>query len=226
MMEKFFVIIIFVFAGSLCAQKNKIPLTVYSPIENSSIFIDDNFAGSDSAKLFLEGGSYSLLIKENSRGWNAVRFRDSIYLQDASSPVVIDYGAIHPMELVSSAEVFSLMNAGLEKDKSLSSLRNFRNFGSTYEYNAPVKLNFETSKEKRFIETLTFKLLISSAIALGAASAYFKIKADGKYDKYQRNFDRSYLDETEKYDLYSGIAFGALQINFGALLYNFLKARN
>ena len=224
-MKYIIAITMLVIVHSIPAQEKKSNLIIHSPIENSSVFIDGKFAGTDSAKLFLERGNYLLMIKENGRGWNSVLFRDSIFMRGGSEQIVINYGAVDLAEVASSAGVFSLMNAGSEKSKSVSSIRNLADLSATYDYNKPVKLNFETAKEKRFIESTTFKLLIGSAISLGAAAAYFKIKADDNYDKYQSNLDRSFLDETEKYDLYSGIAFGALQVNFGALLYHFLKER-
>ena len=222
-MKKIAIIFLIFVTQIIFPQEEKISVSIYSPIENSSIFIDDNFAGNDSAIVFLKKGSHDLLIKENNRNWNAVRFRDSIYLRRDSLSVVIDYGAIVPAELASNAEFMILTNAGSEKQESVSSLWNFGDFSATYDYSKPVKLNFETSKEKRFIESTAFKLLIGSAIALGATAAYFKIKADDNFDKYQSSLNKSFLDETDKYDLYSGIAFGALQVNFGTLLYQFLK---
>lgn len=86
---------------------------------------------------------------------------------------------------------------------------------SIYEY-------INKSKTENFFSSSTFKILIGSAAVLGGVAAYFKIKADKKYDDYLQTKNHSLLDEVDRLDLYSGIAFGLLQINFGYLIYKFL----
>lgn len=75
---------------------------------------------------------------------------------------------------------------------------------------------------ENFFTSTTFKILIGSAAVLGGISAYFKIKADKKYDEYLNTKNQSTLDEVDRLDLISGISFGLLQINFGYLIYKFL----
>ncbi len=78
------------------------------------------------------------------------------------------------------------------------------------------------NKTESFFSSGTFKILIGSAAVLGGVAAYLKIRADRKYDDYLQTKNRSMLDEVDRLDLYSGIAFGLLQINFGYLIYKFL----
>ncbi|NJD23660.1 MAG: hypothetical protein FIA82_13500 [Melioribacter sp.] len=78
------------------------------------------------------------------------------------------------------------------------------------------------NKAESFFGSGTFKILIGSAAVLGGVAAYFKIKADKKYDDYLQTKNHSMLDEVDRLDLYSGVAFGLLQINFGYLIYKFL----
>ena len=78
-----------------------------------------------------------------------------------------------------------------------------------------------TNGENVFTST-TFKILIGSAAVLGGISAYFKIKADKKYDDYLNTKNQSTIEEVDRLDLISGISFGLLQINFGYLIYKFL----
>jgi hypothetical protein len=77
-------------------------------------------------------------------------------------------------------------------------------------------------KERSFFERDIFKILTAGILVLGGTSAYFKLKADDKFEQYEFSGDGKLLDETRKYDLISGISFTALQINFGLLLYFFL----
>jgi len=77
-------------------------------------------------------------------------------------------------------------------------------------------------KEKSFFQKDIFKILTAGIVVLGGTTAYFKLKADNKFEEYEFSGNSNLLDDTRKYDLISGITFTALQINFGLLLYYFL----
>jgi hypothetical protein len=86
-----------------------------------------------------------------------------------------------------------------------------------------VPMNFNgQEKEKSFFEKDIFKILTAGIVVLGGTTAYFKLKADNKFEEYEFSGNGELLDDTRKYDLISGITFTALQINFGLLLYYFL----
>ncbi|HZW39325.1 MAG TPA: PEGA domain-containing protein [Ignavibacteriaceae bacterium] len=86
-----------------------------------------------------------------------------------------------------------------------------------------VNLHFiGINKKDSFFNRPVFKYLLGGIIALGAATAYFKIKADKNFDEYEFSGNRSYLDKTKRFDTISGITFGVLQVNFGVLIYHFL----
>lgn len=85
----------------------------------------------------------------------------------------------------------------------------------------PMNYNGQ-EKEKSFFEKDIFKMLTAGIVALGGTTAYFKLKADNKFEEYEFSGNSKLLDDTRKYDLISGITFTALQINFGLLLYYFL----
>jgi hypothetical protein len=87
----------------------------------------------------------------------------------------------------------------------------------------PVKLKFTGNKVNgSFYESSAFRIFIGSIVALGAVTAYFKIKADNRFDDYRATGNPDLLKETRRYDLISGISFAALQINFGFLIYYLL----
>lgn len=89
--------------------------------------------------------------------------------------------------------------------------------------NEKIILNFTGKQvQESFFKSNAFKILIGSLTALGAVTAYFKIKADNRFSDYQDTGKKELLDQTHKYDLISGISFAALQINFGFLIYYFL----
>ena len=86
-----------------------------------------------------------------------------------------------------------------------------------------VSMNYNgQEKEKSFFEKDIFKILTAGIVVLGGTTAYFKLKADNKFEEYQFSGNSNLLDDTRKYDMISGITFTALQINFGLLLYYFL----
>lgn len=90
--------------------------------------------------------------------------------------------------------------------------------------NVSVELKFEYPvNEEKFYRKPLFMVITGSVVALGAVSAYFKLKADRHYDNYRNSGSSSELNSTRKYDLISGLSFGALQINLGILIYHFLK---
>ena len=73
-----------------------------------------------------------------------------------------------------------------------------------------------------FTNSTLFKVMVGTVTVLGATAAYFKLKADNRYDDYLLTKDKSTLDEVDRLDVYSGVAFGLLQINFGYLVYRFI----
>lgn len=93
------------------------------------------------------------------------------------------------------------------------------------EINSVMPIHYEvvqTNTNGSFFKSTTFKILLGSAAVLGGAAAYLKSHADKKYDDYKRSSSQTSLDESNRYDLYSGIALGLLQVNFGYLIYKFL----
>lgn len=88
-----------------------------------------------------------------------------------------------------------------------------------YEKSFLGKNNFQ---KLELSESNWFKILMVTSAVLGATAAYFKINADKKYDEYLSTGDKEILKKVNRLDLYSGIAFGLLQINFGYLIYKFL----
>lgn len=77
-------------------------------------------------------------------------------------------------------------------------------------------LNDETNEG-----TGSLRLYITGAttIVAGAASAYFKVRADNLYGQYIRNGDPAQLSEVNRLDTAAGIALAATQISLGLFTY-------
>ena len=208
-------------------------LSVECDIANVNYFVDDSLAGNgNKLEINLSKGIHRFVAMENSDRWDSktfidtlqvndcqdiflqYTFRDKILLntdpQDAyvySSDSLIGYTPL----LISN----SLKNLKLEKPGFESRNINYADF----EHKKPVILKFTGEKsEEQFFDKDLFKILTGSMILLGATTAYFKLKADNRFEDYQNTGNKDLLDETNRFDLISGITFGALQINFGAII--------
>lgn len=71
----------------------------------------------------------------------------------------------------------------------------------------------------------SLRLYISGAttIIAGAASAYFKVKADNRYAEYLRNGNPGQLSEVNRLDAAAGVALVATQISLGLFTYFILS---
>lgn len=235
-----FIKILFVLIITLCAyslaQECEALLTIRSDIENVNYFIDDTLSSrGNEFEINLSKGVHKIVAMENNNRWNAKTFSDTIYVKDCTG-ISLHYTFNNKVLLNTvpqDAHVYSgdtllgytpLLisnpsgNLRLEKPGFESLEINADAFGK----NEPVKMKFISEpEEEQFYDTDLFKILTGSMIVLGATTAYFKLKADNKFDDYQTTGDKKLLDQTHKFDLISGITFGALQINFAAIIYFF-----
>jgi hypothetical protein len=203
----------------------------------SSIYINGQFIGKGEVKNEILTDKIVLRIVEDEKIWGAREIIDSIYLSPNDSVVSKSYFFEDRILVTSSPDdaivysddaVIGYTPLSLLPDAYNLSLKKkyFKHFILKLDetkFNTNVELEFigEIENEK-FINTNWFKVLMGSAVALGATAAYFKLKADKNYDKYQETKDKMYLDKTNRQDIYSGIALGLLQINFGVLVYYFV----
>ena len=214
------------------SQTSKSIVLIETNRDSSIIFLNQKLLGIGKAKVELEPGSYDIKVKENDKEWNSniltktinVNECDSVrisfkfeekYLQTNPQDVAVYNGdsliGYTPLYLSSGYNSLQLNKPGYESKTIF-----FNNFNS----DQPVSLNFIGEvKRKSFYKEDLFQYLIAGIVVLGGTSAYFKLKADKKFDAYTITGEQTLLDQTHKYDLISGILFTALQINFGTLIY-------
>jgi hypothetical protein len=198
--------------------------------------LDNKYLGTGIVKAEISKGKHILYIKENKFNWDAEEIRDTINMEECidkelffqfrnkifisgkpqDTEIYVKDSLIGntPLNLSSTISEISLRHNGY-KEKDLS----INKFTASENYDL---VNIYKANNKDYLKTNIFKILVGSAIIFGGTAAYFKLKADNNYDEYNSNNIQSYLDKTHKYDMISGIAFGALQINFAALIYFFL----
>lgn len=222
---------------SLYSQDCKSKLIVGTDFLHVQIFINDSLVSdSNYTEIELQNGNYNLTIVNNDALWDARTYRDSIHLSNCEIKKVFysDKNKIYLDSSPQDAYVFKgdslIGHTPLFVNKSVNNLI-LRKPGYT-DLVLPnnllaerVKFNLlfnGVSKQVSFFYSTAFKILAGTAIALGTVTAYYKLKADNRFDEYKITRNQELLDQTKRYDLISGITFTALQLNFGFILYKFL----
>ncbi len=233
----FLALILFCSAGFVFAQDCKTKLTVQTDLDSSRIYLNSKFVGKGKVTLELEKGSYKLLAREPSVRWDAKVLKDSLNLTDCGKELTINldfkkliYLQTDPQDAYVYTDDSLIGNTPLfipVKDDSLILKKPGYEAKpvslADYYAGRVIKLNYTGIQNgESFFQKSLFKILVGSIVALGTVTAYFKLKADDKFGQYQSTGDNSLLDQTRKYDLISGITLGALEINFGFLMYYFL----
>ncbi|MCU7492415.1 MAG: hypothetical protein HF312_16145 [Ignavibacteria bacterium] len=239
-LNKYFLLLIFFIPFLAASAQNKectSILNISTGDSSAAIFLNDSFIGSGRASREVEKGRYKIFIKDEARKWGAQEIHDSISVTDCGLTKNLEYSFKKTAFLRTNpdnADVY--YRDSLLGSTPLSILRtlpqvevrktNYKPvFLSSDElvHSPVIDLEFLGKKpQESFFKTNMFKILLGTAVALGTTAAYYKMKANKSFDQYNQSGDNTLLDRTNRYDLYSGIAFGALQVNFGALIYFFL----
>jgi hypothetical protein len=224
----------------LMAQECKGSLIVETSTEDALIYINENIEGKGRLETELDVGTYIVKVIENNRSWDSKIYIDTVFLESCNhkklnynfnSDVYIqtepdDAAVFRNDSLLGYTPLFipnnyrSLKLSKLGYEDKLISLDEISRSNS-------INLNFKDESalngdKESFFEKDLFKYLVGSIVVLGGTTAYFKLKADDRFDEYKITGEKALLDEIDKYDLISGITFTALQINFGLLIYYFL----
>ncbi len=232
---KFLISILFltVISVQTFSQDCKTGIIVISDAANVRIFINDTLEFKDQFEFELDKGDYRISVLDDSDRWDSKSYTDSFILDSCEIKEIIvsfsdeflidsspqDAGVFisdsligyTPLLLSQSINKITLKKSGFTEQEIILDNRRSRIVAS---------LDFvgEYEKEKFFNKTIS-KVLLGSMIALGAATAYYKIKADNNFDNFIRTGDPKYKKRTDEYDLISGVTLGLTQINFGFLIY-------
>lgn len=232
-----FILLSISFSTAFAQEECSSVLNISTGDTSSVIFLNDSYAGSGHAALRVKKGEYKILIKDESRKWGSQEITDSVFITECGITKNLEYNFKKTVFLRTNpdnADVYfrdSLLGSTpISLYRSISQVEikktNYKPvFLNSAELakNPVINLEFMGRKSSEsFFKTDMFKVLVGTAVALGTTAVYYKLKANDNYDKYNATGDNSLLDKTNKYDLISGIAFGALQVNFGVLIYYFL----
>jgi len=230
-------LIMILFSAAASGQDCKAKVTIRTDVENANLFVNDIYQSKGNVfKLELEPGYYKIRIVEDFKKWNTNKLEDTLRINDCGD-LTFNYKLVNKLFLDSNPQNIYVKESDsligftpLHLDENFQTLLLQKpgyadEIISNQEVSAGVKPELEfigQVKGESFYESTLFKVLIGTAIALGATTAYYKLEADKKFDEYQLTGDPAALEQTDKYDLISGITFVALQIDFGLILYLFL----
>jgi len=227
----------FVYLNTLFAQDCKSILEIETNRDSSLIFINNQLIGYGKIRKEVSPDKYFITIKENIYKWNEHEINDSINIKLCDKEYLISYNLFDKIFVDTKPQDASIYiyDSLLARTPNFVNVNEFQNvllkkngFSKSLhskELSAYNTISLELPKSEKneiFSESDLFKVFVGTATIFGALSAYFKIKADNRYDEYQKSRDPSTLSEVKRLDLYSGIAFGLLQLNFGYLIYKFL----
>ena len=234
--------IIFILTFASCvhftfSQNCKAKVSIKTDVEDAKLFLDDIYIGDGNDFITeLDSGKHIIHI-ENLWMWNSKSIIDTINIYDCND-VNLNY-SFNDKKILDTdpqdAYVFKrdsligftplLLKQGqgeylLQKPDYSDKKIYFEEISSVEK----PKLEYVgVEKSESFYNTALFKVLVGTALALGATTAYYKLEADNKFDEYQITGNPDLLDQTDRYDIISGVTFAALQINFGLILYLFLS---
>ncbi len=237
--NKILIMFVFTFLTKSFSQSAecKNVLSIENLNTGSVVYINNNKVKFSNGKIVLGSGKHLIKIVDDSLAWNKQEFISMVEFDSCNQSKRISFTPT-PTKIIRSYPGNALV-IGDGNEIGYTPLRISANYKSiilkkeNYEdkflspndinVNKPVKLvRLKVEEQTEFIHKPLFKILLGSLVTLGAVTAYFKIKADNKFDEYKKTKDQSFLDDTDKYDLISGITLGVMEINFGALLYYLL----
>jgi hypothetical protein len=231
-------IVLIIFSDFASGQDSTAKVSIFTDVEKAILLINDIYESEGSEfELNLKPGLYRIHLSEDFRKWNAKSFNDTLIIKD-SSEVILEYKFADKILLDTKPQNVYVFDSDsligftpLLIDEGINSLV-LRKPGyseklvSNPEIQTGIKPEMKfigQIKDESFYGSTLFKLLVGTAIALGAATAYYKLEADKYFDEYQTTGNPEAMEQTDKYDLISGITFVVLQIDFGFILYKFLS---
>jgi len=226
-----------IISAEFYAQDCYADLIVEADINNVEIFINSKSEGVGSPlNIKIEKGVYIITVNENSDRWDARSFTDTLEVNECDeiklfynfrSEVMLNTDpqnvyvfnkdsliGFTPLLIPTDLEKVYLQKPGYSGKEVLP--------GEIYSLQKITLDYIGEERKENFFEGTLFKVLVGSAVLLGASTAYFKLEADKEFDEYLITGDKKYLDQTNRFDLISGVTFVAMQINFGFIIYLFL----
>ena len=233
----FLLVFITIYFPEIFPQDCQATLTVKTDEEKSIIKLNGKFLGLGNIETRIDTGKYILSVHEPFERWDSKYFLDTLNVSNCND-IKVNYNfnsAVYlktdPLDvyvyskdsLLGNTPLFVPLKYNLV-ELSSPGYQSKSVYLNQLDGNDLIRLKYTGENiSKSFYEKDIFKILVGTMVLLGGATAYFKLKADNRYDSYLSTDQQVYLDQTKKFDTISGITMTALQINFGILIYYFLK---
>ena len=223
---------------SLYAQEDKSSIIIQTNVDSAGLFFDDEFIGmGNNFQVQKEKGIYTITLVENLDSWNAEIIIDTILVENNqeifktinfNNETLVntepeDVGVFESDSLIGFTPL--LIEAGF---KDLKLEKPF--FTSEYITSTEIskgeipQLDYiGQPPSKQFYGSTLFSILLGTAIALGATTAYLKLEADNTFEEYKITGDEGLIEKVNHYDSISAVTFVAMEINVGFLIYFFLS---
>jgi hypothetical protein len=204
-------------------------------IENVEYYLNNDFLGSSKELISkTDTGLFIITAKESGNLWNPVYFSDTIHIKECGEyKFTYNFSSVKFLRTL-PPDAYVYRNDSLIGSTPLLIDREEGSFKISKEGYQELEIPYreiqntivlergKTPPGTRFYQKPLFKYLIGSLLVFGGVTAYYKLKADDKFEEYEVSGNEQLLKETRRYDLISGISFGALQVNLGFLLYYFM----
>ena len=240
LLNKIYIILIYIALQSCVAfsQDCKTNVLIKTKPDSINIFLNNNYIGKGFAKINLNKGKYKISAKESPVRWDAESISDTLNITGCGKDTAITLDLIKKVYLTTNPQDayvyehenligFTPLFVPLISDTLTLKKPGYltKSLLISHKYSdVVIKLDaISQPGHKNFFEGKAFKILAGSIVVLGAATAYFKLKADDQFNQYENTREPTLLNQTRRNDLISGITLGALEINFGILLYYFLS---
>ena len=223
---------------SLFAQGNKSNIIIQTNVDFAGLFFDNEFIGTgNNFQVQKENGVYIVTLVENLNDWNAEVIIDTIIVENNQEIIKTikfkneevvntnpeDVGVFESDSLVGFTPL--LIEAGF-KDLKLEK----PNYTSEYvtsnqisEGKIPQLDYIGQPPSQQFYGSTLFSILLGTAVALGATTAYLKLEADNTFEEYKITGDENLIEKVNHYDSISAVTFVAMELNVGFLIYFFLS---
>ena len=236
--SKKIVLCLLIISGISYSQTDSVHLSIRTNSDSTALFFDNEFYGvSKNFNLSVGQGTHSIYLVENIRLWDAEIIKDTI-LAEESGQMNFEYQFKEKILINTTPQDVYIY----EKDSLMGFTPTFIESGfnelklykpdyqsinvnlSEVSNGKKPELDFTGEAPKRpFFGSTLFTVLLGTAIALGAATAYYKLKADDLYEEYLITGDAGLLDNIDQYDGQSAGTLIAMEICVGTIIYFFLS---
>ena len=228
---------LFIFYNSF-AQTDSTPLLIQTNRDSTGFFIDNKFFGiGKNLTLYIAEGTHTIYLVESIKQWDAEFIKDTIMVEGINQ-LKLEYHFKEKILIntipqdVSAYEKDSLMGftpAYIESGFTELQLKklNYQNINVSFSevsWGEKPELKFTGEPpETPFYGSALFALLLGTAIALGATTAYLKLEADDKFEEYTITGDPELIDEVNQYDVASATTLVIFELNVALIIYFFLS---